>query len=494
MRFCYVGATISQGAMYTVYVSDMCSIDSEVDHEGKHLTQCRPGTTGVIGVFNFILLCGMVIATFISLPPRNPVFQCWEGGDVEYTDESEGGSTSKGEGQNDDDSVMRKFRSLSNAENDSVSLFEGSRTSRRSKKSSKSMFSGKEGDDSASAAEKGFSTGSIKSQEVGLIHPVSEETSEASPESVKPNKKSKSAEIIVETVQSESVSTTRSSQSKKPKILPVVKNLFKTKSLDEKESIASDRSKPASVAAQKSVDENESFKKSENDIASASSKKSGKSIKTSSSKRTSKSAKSSDSKGNLLKDENQDVQTAASLAEYGLTSLSSGASGSTLEITNFVIQLIEMTELKERGSRVKLSENENQVEIIDEYPMEEGGEIPSSSSSDQIAVRTEYYDLGSRSTKEITHSDGSKTMVTTITVDVTSDSTTVTSKKTSAAPLEPPVELSRSAGSIESIQSSKYQVMKSSSSVTSYTRTRGNRNQLGHGDLCLSVATPSTKK
>ena len=34
-----------------------------------------------------------------------------------------------------------------------------------------------------------------------------------------------------------------------------------------------------------------------------------------------------------------------------------------LEVTNFVIQLIEMTELKEGGRRVKLADIDNQVEI-----------------------------------------------------------------------------------------------------------------------------------
>ena len=511
MRFCYIGATISQGAMYAIYFSDMCSTQSNEYIEGEYnifisstSPQCRPGTTGIIGVFNFALLCGMVIATLVSFPPRNPVFQCWDG-DMEYTDESDDGSTSE------EDSVMRKFKELGNADNDSVSLFGGSRKSR---KSTKSRASGKGADDSASAAEMGIANTSMKSEDLGRVPTVSEERSVASGESAKKNKKAKSSEIIVETVESESVSTTRS---KKSAILPVVKTLFtKTKAInekDEKESIASDRKNTASVTEKKSHDENESFKKSEEEVASVKSVSSktnnesaksvgsneviilkpdnqeAKSVKSLSSKRSSKSFRSNGSKGLLSRAGNS-----GSLADYGLKSMSSTSGESTLEVTNFVIQLIEMTELGEGGRRAKLSDNENQVIIVDEYPIEEGGEIAPNSSADQIAVRTEYYDLGSRSTKEITHKDGSRTIVTTITVDFSSDSTTATPRRYPAPLSDPPVELTRSAGSIESAQSSKYQVIKSESSATSYTGTRRNKNQLKEGDLALSVATASTKR
>lgn len=451
-------------------------------------SQCTPGTTGIIGVFNFALLFGMVITTFISLPPRNPVFQCWDG-DMEYTDESEDGSTSE------EDSVIRKFKAMGETDNDSVSLFGGSRMSRKSRRSTKSKVSGKDGDESASAAEKGLSVVSVKSEEVQHTPTISEEGSAASIKSGKSNQKGKSNEIIVETVESESVSTAKSTRSKKSTILPVVSKLFsKSLAVDENKSIASDKKSSVSVPIEKSSEEeSKSYKKSVEEIASLSSKKSNRSLKSMSSKRSNKSLKSSDSKVMLLKRDSQEVKSAGSLSDYGLKSTMSSASGSTLEVTNFVIQLIEMTELEEGGRRVKLADNENQVEIIDEYPIEEGGEIKSTSSSDEIAVRTEYYDLGSRSTKEIRHKDGSRTIITTITVDVSSDSTTATSKK-ATAPLEPQIELSRSAGSIESIQSSKYQVMKSDSSATSYTGTRKNRNQVKQGDLCLSVATPSLAK
>lgn len=479
MRFCYFGATISQGAMYAVFASDICSTDAfDVESNipiSSASPQCTPGTTGIIGVINFALLCGMVIATLISFPPRNPVFQCW-GGDMDYTDESEDGSTSE------EDSVMRKFKSLGAEDNDSVSLFGGSRVSRKSRKSTKS---GKDLDDTASTVEKGLSKASVESGKNGRMAVVSENPSVASSEKRMSNEKAKSNEIVVETVESGSVSTAKSNRSKKSAILPLVANIFnKTKSNDEHESVASERDNAGSVSMKKSVEEKESFKKSVEEIASLASKKSSRSVKSLTSKKSNKSAKSHGSRGSLLKSDTHDVKSAGTLSDYGLKSTWSSASGSTLEVTNFVIQLIEMTELGEGGRRVKLADNENQVEIVDEYPLEAGGEIEATSSSDQIAVRTEYYDLGERSTKEITHRDGSKTVVTKITVDISSSDSTTDEKPRKN--LEPPVELSRSAGSIESAQSSKYQVMKSDSSATSAVR---NKTQLRQGDLCLSVAT-----
>lgn len=434
MRFCYVGATLSQGAMYTVYASDMCGSGDE-DSDAK----CTPGTTGIIGAFNFLLLFLMVFATFSSLPPRNPVFQCWTG-DMDYDDDySDDGSTSE------EDSVMRKFKALGDEDHgDGVSLFSGSRVSRKSRRS---MKSGKDEDDSLSAAEKGVDEGSRNSQS------SSKRQNRGSVASTKSGK-SKASEILVETVESESVSTAKSSKS----ILPKMRTLVK-KPVDEEENLSSKKSGATSVT-KKTTEDKDSFKKSVQDLVSLASKKSNRSSK-----------------------------STGTREDYGLKSMSS-ASGSTLEVTNFVIQLIEMTQLQKGGRRVKLADIDNQVEIVDEYPTEEEGEIKSTPSTDEVTVRTEYYDLGSRTTKEIKHSDGSRTIVTTITVDNTSDSTTAGSKK-APMPLEPPVQLTHSAGSIVSYESSRYQVEKSDSSATSFVGTGKDKNLVTQGDLALSVATAS---
>jgi len=91
----------------------------------------------------------------------------------------------------------------------------------------------------------------------------------------------------------------------------------------------------------------------------------------------------------------------------------------TAEILNFMEQLVEMTELTEGGRRVKTDEQDRKIELVDEYPQKANGEIESNPNSDLVKIRTEYYDLGSRTVKEITHSDGSRTIVTTIAINET---------------------------------------------------------------------------
>ena len=465
MRFCYVGAALSQAAMYSVFASSMCrSEGEELSFYDAFITsnlgerKCLPGTTGILGVINFLLLFGMVIATFNSLPPRNPVFQCW--GDMEYdSDTSHDGSTSE------EDSVMRKFKSLKDKDDESVSLFGGSRMSKRSRKSMKSM-SGELNDDAVSAAEMGLASMSTGSKSWNSQRSKNTNASkltksvipeEGSVKSSSSNKKSisdendvadvvvaegASGEIIVETVDSASVTTAKSNQSKSKFLLPGIAKLLGIKtSAEDNESLSSKRSSKVS---------NELTTSNEAELQ----------------------AKISAS-GSLL-----DV-------DFDNLTINSSASGSTAEVTNFVLQLIAMTELKSGGKRVKLADVDNKVEIVDEYPKTVGEEIESSPSSDVAAVRTEFYDLGSRTIKDITHKDGSKTIVTTIIVENGDNSTTATPHEKSK-PLEP-VQMGHSAASIVSMNISKYQVMGNNSSMTSYKGTGKPKQVLEQGDLCLSV-------
>ena len=159
MRFCFVGAAFSQAAMYAVFASDICKEDYDEDDDDSFKgfllfnlgdKKCRPGHSGVLGMLNFALLVGMVVATCNSLPPRNPVFQCW-GGDIDWDEESEDGSTSE-----EDSDRIRSMESI----DDSVSLF----SSRMSRKSGRTLVKVKE--DSVSVAEKGFSGYSVAEKSV----------------------------------------------------------------------------------------------------------------------------------------------------------------------------------------------------------------------------------------------------------------------------------------------------------------------------------------
>ena len=99
-----------------------------------------------------------------------------------------------------------------------------------------------------------------------------------------------------------------------------------------------------------------------------------------------------------------------------ILSESSGSIGYS-ESIKFLRDLKAVTKLGKGGIRVKTVEKGHVVEIYDEYPAKagEGLNAPhSSDGADLVKVRTEYYDQGSRTTKEVLHHDGSKTVVTTI--------------------------------------------------------------------------------
>lgn len=169
-----------------------------------------------------------------------------------------------------------------------------------------------------------------------------------------------------------------------------------------------------------------------------------------------------------------------------ILSKSSNGSTKSVDVANFISQLVEMTELAEGGRRVKTDEQENQVEIIDEYPNVAGKQIDSSPNSDVVKIRTEYYDMGARTTKEITHQDGSRTIVTTI---VAVDPAETQQREAVDAPVEVTNSLgSISAGSIPSVNSSKYRVLNAMSSETPTIFKKSSKDKdraLGQGELNL---------
>ncbi|VEU34802.1 unnamed protein product [Pseudo-nitzschia multistriata] len=411
MRVLYLGAMVSQGAMYIVFASDLCTGGDGTEQ------LCFVGTTGIVGMFNFVLLFGMVVATFNSLPPRNPVFQCW-GSDADYESDDDGST------EEEEDEVMRKFKSFGEAghsasisavENDSVSLFGGSRMSKKSRRSVRSKTLDDE--DAVSKAEKGLSSAGSGRQSIGSTG-KKDSGSVVSSKSLKSSASEKSKKPVpgvtaVPTADSASVSSGKSGRSAS-KFMPFVsKYMSKDSKSGDNESVASGRSKMSSGS---NIDE---------------------------------------------------------MHTDSLLSKSSNFSTKSQEMANFISQLIEMTELNEGGRRVKADEQENKVQIVDEYPKEEGKEIESSPSSDVVKIRTEYYDLGSRTTKEITHRDGSCTIVTTILGD-----TAIVQPKQA---VDAPIQVAASAGSIS--DSSKYKVLKTMSSEDTSTILK--QKAVGQGEFAL---------
>lgn len=108
--------------------------------------------------------------------------------------------------------------------------------------------------------------------------------------------------------------------------------------------------------------------------------------------------------------------------------------------------------------------------------------IDSSPNSDVVKIRTEYYDMGARTTKEITHQDGSRTIVTTI---VAVDPAETQQREA----VDAPIEVTNSVGSIASASSSKYQVLNAMSSETPTIFKRSSKDKdkkaLGQGELNL---------
>jgi hypothetical protein len=83
MKWSYMAAFLCQGACFLLWRSDLCS-----EFEDQ-VSQCSFGSDGIASIFNCALLFGMVIATFNSSPPRNPVFRCWHATESDFETDSE---------------------------------------------------------------------------------------------------------------------------------------------------------------------------------------------------------------------------------------------------------------------------------------------------------------------------------------------------------------------------------------------------------------------
>ena len=128
MKWSYMAAFLCQGACFLIWRSDLCS-----EFDDQEL-ECSLGSDGIASIFNGALLLGMVIATFNSSPPRNPVFRCWHATESDFETDSE---CSKEEAITDD-----KEKEI-DVESQNPSAAQASRrSSSRSNRSMKSSRSG----------------------------------------------------------------------------------------------------------------------------------------------------------------------------------------------------------------------------------------------------------------------------------------------------------------------------------------------------------------
>ncbi|KAG7366013.1 hypothetical protein IV203_028683 [Nitzschia inconspicua] len=396
MRLSYLVSLLSQGAMYSAFASDICT---EVDGQDS---QCWLGKNGVAGVFNFFFLFGMVVATFHSFPPRNPVFQCWtgdldSGSSVDICSDDEDVESAVDVASRHDGSVSL-FAPSKATSRPSVMSKAGSRISATSKKSKNSSVS-IVGSQKSSKSKRSFSSKkskvSSKSRDLKIDQTIKENTTKEE------DKMSVAEEGDAPVVAEKSENKAKDSQ------LPtgsfrasIAKRLWggsKSKNMEESPPDIDEGSfKPVAERVSKletglQHDREARAQTVQPPTTSA--------VVTRAVQERARAGGAEETDSSVIKSK-----------EYP-TDLEDS------ESIQFLKDLSAVTKLGKGGIRVKTTEKGHTVEIVDEYPAKagEGLNAPyNNDGTDVVKVRTEYYEQGSRTTKEVTHHDGSRTIVTTI--------------------------------------------------------------------------------
>jgi hypothetical protein len=409
MRLSYLVAFISQGAMYSVFASNVCtSMDGEASH-------CWAGKNGVAGVFNFLFLFGMVVATFNSFPPRNPVFQCWTGeldhdSSVEVCSDEEDVESAMDVASRHDGSVSLFAPSKASSRHSSISKI-GTGMSVLSKKSSAISIVGSQkstklsvvSEKSKKSSSSKMSRGSTKKRELLVGEPTIKENATEEEDKLSAAEEGDAQAEAVKSVSAVKKENTNNF---------VPSNSFRT-------NIAK-RLWGSSKSKQKTVpptigDDNESFKP----VAERVSKlETGLQYGRKTRAQTVQPPQpiSLASTASVVKPR----EYAEGTGETDVTDAKAKQYPTDLEDSEsirFLKDLAAVTNLGKGGIRVKTLEKGHTVEIVDEYPAKAGEGLNAPHSNDGanvVKVRTEYYEQGSRTTKEVTHHDGSRTVVTTI--------------------------------------------------------------------------------
>ena len=126
MKWAYLMAFLCQGGAFAIMSAKICNV-----FEGE-ASRCLLGSDGIAAIVNMVLLFGMVVATFNSTPPRNPVFRCWHA--IEEIDESITDEEEEEDPENPDTTKSSRSKKRQSSD-DSVSLFSSSNRSNRSLRS-----------------------------------------------------------------------------------------------------------------------------------------------------------------------------------------------------------------------------------------------------------------------------------------------------------------------------------------------------------------------
>jgi len=402
-----MGALISQGVMYAVFSSDVCST---MDGKDSH---CWMGRNGVAGAFNFCLIFGMVVASLHSYPPRNPVFQCWAG-DFSY-DSSVAGSS-------DEEVDPEESSNAASDNNESVSLFGTQSISRRSVAGSKKS-GGSRGSKNAKLSRKGSKEAGHKSLRQNSTDEEEDKLSAAEEGNAKDDQKLelKDSSSLAGSIRA-SISNLLGKKNEKNKI-------------DSSQTNTTEGSFKGVADRISKIETNVHCNKSKairaKPVTAGSKPATGGLANRSNLKPAMKPAMTKGVSG-VVPLTNSDApvtsQTAPGLpkktdpprqrADAVPKAKESPSDNDDSDSIAFLRDLAAVTKLGKGGIRVKTTEKDHVLEMVDEYPAKagEGLNAPHNiDGADLVKVRTEYYDQGSRTTKEVTHHDGSRTVVTTIT-------------------------------------------------------------------------------
>lgn len=449
MRFSYAGACLCQGAVYVIFTSELCTSFEGAD------SRCSLGRNGVAGVFNFALLLGMVIATCFSYPPRHPVFQCWYSdpdGSVDeiYTDHDEDESH-KGRG-------IEVGRSPNTSASASVSLFGNSRASR----SVKSTHSVK----SASVVKSSSRTGSTSSRPVSGSQSVKKSESRSTTTKDETKTSKGSASDKVDKYSAAELGTLRekdrmgtsmyqdgtpagleltmgegdltSAENEKQAGDPVTTTRSMAGSASVTGSILSAASRLWNRSRSKSISsDNQSGQSSFKGVSKRITKietdiKAGRAtpvipkdvlLSPGRSNINPREVPNPEARPKSYPIDLEDSESIRLLRQLAVVSKvpdsearpkSNSVDNEDSESIRFLRQLAKVTKLGLGGTRVKTTEEDHRIEMVDKYPAKAVEAPRSSDGADVVRVRTEYYDQGSRTTKEVTHHDGSRTVITII--------------------------------------------------------------------------------
>eukprot|EP00934_Nitzschia_sp_Nitz4_P000868 Nitzschia sp. Nitz4//scaffold1_size375055//122702//123838//NITZ4_000248-RA/size375055-processed-gene-0.429-mRNA-1//-1//CDS//3329540961//868//frame0 len=370
MKWSYAFALVCQGLMSFIWASDI------VESCREDACEVSFGTDGKMAVANMVLLLGMVIATFNSPPPLNPVFRCWNATDDDYDIEK---------GDTDEETHAENESREADQASDSVSLL-GSRASSKRMRSSRSLGS---------------------KQQVSKMTEIKEDS--PLPEPTSPAKAAVPSELGSRFIHREREQVAD----------PPIRNYYRS----FRQNFA--RFENKSHRTLETSDSNGSSQEDSTTIQSEKSKlePSGASLATEDPVETV-----------LVKvkptpkavDKVEKVASNDSVSERGGSVQSAGSTRSGSSSKNTAVMLESLSRsvvLGKGGKRVTEERIGNTVKIVDEYPassksrknQKKGDDQESSSDGSEIVkIRTEYCPEGRKTVREAIHPDGSRTVTTLI--------------------------------------------------------------------------------